>query len=241
MIKMVCLVIILITNVSLATSQTISQIRVGDTTITNNKEEFAFLQPSTDTTNLKYIETLRITYQPKKWKPVPVSQLFNDLIKRAKEHNANSFRLHNYVIDAGKKIMIMDIHTYYAPDSIILLNKSNRTQNGIYVFGGEKDDSTKSREILINDTAYEIRGQHYKYIPLKAGQQVKLSKGGLIGTTITLKGRPNRPADFFSLQGFTFVNSQVYQPGLSVGFSAGVINYVDENLGFLLLQIYRPD
>ena len=237
--KIILFIILIFTFIKLP-AQDVTILRTSDTTIHSSDKYFSFIQPATDTSKLIYVKTIRASQKLKKKKQAVLSALYAAIREKAKEYNANCFRLNNYGIIDSSKTIFLDLDTYYAEEAVLKVNSNNRPKYGVYILGGESNDTTKSRLLTVNDGEKTIREQSYYFYSLNPGEQLKLSKGGLIGTTATLQGRIDRYVEFYSIGGLTLANSQYYQPGISVGFTAGTISFVDEDFGYLLLNIFSP-
>lgn len=221
-------------------AQEVTILRTSDTTVLTSDKHFIFIQPATDTSKLVYIKTIRASQKLKKKKQAVISALYAAIREKAKEYNANCFKLNKYGIIDSSKTIFLDLDTYYAEESLLNANSNNRPKYGVYILGGESNDTTKSRLLAVDDSEKNIHEQSYYFYSLNPGEPLKLSKGGLIGTTAILHGRIDRYVEFYSIGGLTLANSQYYQPGISVGFTAGTISLVEDNFGYLLLKIYSP-
>jgi hypothetical protein len=197
-------------------------------------DHFSFIEPITDTTDIKFIATIKVTGETKKEE---VAILFYKLKAKAQELGANSFKLNSFkILDSNnKKILILD--TYYGTDAAINLNFKNHVKNIVYIFcDAEKSDKTYS--FKIDNVKKEIKGGTFYKYQNKEGQKVKINKGGFSGATLWINWKENKPATFLTLTGFGLGGSQIpYDQQFGMSFNTGRINYIDGDLGHLLAAV----
>ncbi len=218
---------------NLATAQTIEIIRKSDFQPDYRVNDFAFLEPVTDTTDIKFIATIKAIGVDKN---VDIEQLYFKLKTRAQELGSNFFRLNSFSKSDSINTFILILDTYYGTDSALNRNFQNHEKNVIYIFGNaEKSDKTYS--FKIDNTKKEINGGTFYKHQNKEGQEVKINKGGFSGATIWVKWKENKPATFLTLTGFGLGGAPVPVGQIGISFNTGRINYIDGNLGHLLVLL----
>jgi hypothetical protein len=196
--------------------------------------QFSFIEPLTDTTNIKFIATIKVTGETKKEEVVV---LFNKLKTKAQQLGANAFKLNSFKIIDSSNIKILILDTYYGADSAMNLNFKNHVKNIVYIFGdAEKSDKTYS--FKIDNVKKEIKGGTFYKYQNKEGQKVKINKGGFSGATLWINWKENKPATFLTLTGFGLGGAQIpYDQQFGMSFNTGRINYIDGDLGHLLTTV----
>lgn len=195
---------------------------------------FIFWEAATDTTLLTPVATLNITgIGP----DADIEMLFERLKLKAQMSGANAFKPVAFTAEPRK--MSLSLKTYYASPDAIQANTANQEKNVVYVFGNISE-SGKAAFFQLNDNRQEIpAGTFYRHI-FEEGQQVKISKGSLAGTTAVLKAQKDEPALFLSLSGFK-ATPAVIGGASSMVFSAGGLTPLNKSLGRLLVTLLKPN
>lgn len=222
-----------LTLTNLIFAQTIEVIRNSEFQPPKKEKDFAFLEPTTDTTDIKFMATIKAIGDGKK---ADIELLFYKLKAKAQELGANSFKLNSFSKLDSTNTSILILDTYYGTDSALNRNFQNHEKNVIYIFGNaEKSDKTYS--FKIDNTKKEIKGGTFYKHQNKEGQEMKINKGGLSGATIWVKWKENKPATFLTLTGFGLGGAPVPVGQIGISFNTGRINYIDGNLGHLLVLL----
>ena len=218
---------------NLTIAQNVEVLKKSDFQPEQKAKDFACIEPATDTTDIRFIAAIKVTGERKK---ESLEVLFYKLKAKAQELGANSFKLNSFkTIDSiNKSVLILD--TYYGTDSALNLNFKNQEKNVVYIFG-DAEKSDKIYSFKIDNVKTEIKGgTFYRYIN-KEGQDVKINKGGLTGATIWIKWKEGKPATFLTLTGFGLGGAPIPAGQLGMSFNTGRINYIDGNLGHLLVSL----
>jgi hypothetical protein len=226
-----CLLIV-ISNA--ATAQTIEILNADSTSTFQKQKSFIFLEPQTDTANLKFIATIKATGQDE---DASLDFMFTKIKKIAENMGANIFKLNAHNKTDSPAVTILSLDIYYANDSILKKNSINNKQNTVYIFGNPHK-LKRSTSFKIDGNKKEIKGgTYYKYV-LDAKQEIKINKGGITGFTIWIKWKENKPATFLTLSGFG-VGGGAPMPAGQVGitFNTGRINYIDADFGRLMIAL----
>lgn len=198
-------------------------------------KDFAFIESTTDTTDIKFIATIKASGKGKKG---DLDLLFYKIRAKAMELGANAFKLSSYTAMDSLKKTVLTLDTYYGTDSALISNLKNREKNVVYIFGAlEKSDKTYL--FKVDNEKVEMKSGTFYKVQNKAGQEVKISKGGFTGATVWIKGKEDRPATFLTLTGFGLGGGTVPAGQIGMTFNTGRINYVDGNLGCLIVLLLK--
>lgn len=197
-------------------------------------ETFTFIAPGADTSRLQYVATLRATGVGKN---VSLEMIYSKLKEKANSLGANAFQLLSFkrMDSIYKSILVMNM--YFASDSVLNLHRKLQEKNVVYIFG-DTEKSDKLQSFKIDDVKKEIKGGTYYRHQNAQGQEVKINKGGFTGATVWIKWKENKAATFLTLTGFGLSDAPVGQMGASI--HTGRMNYLDENLGQLLVLLLKP-
>ncbi len=218
---------------NLIIAQTVEVINKSEFQPETKSKDFAFIEPTTDTTNIKYIATIKASGEGKK---VDLEMLFYKLKAKAQELGANAFKLNRFEKMGSSNISVLILDTYYGTDSALNLNFKNHEKNVVYIFG-DSEKSEKTYSFKIDNTKTEIKGGTFYKHHNKEGQEVKINKGGFTGATMWVKWEENKPATFLTLTGFGLGGAPVPVGQIGMSFNTGRINYIDGNLGHLLVSL----
>lgn len=213
--------------------QTVEILKQSDFAKQSDDKDFAFIEPLTDINELNFVATLKITGVDKL---ASIETLYFKAKEKAHELGANSFKLSNFIQNDNPRQSILTIDIYNGGDSILNINFANHEKNVVYIFGNErKSDETYS--FKIDNVKQELKSGTYYRHKNKEGQEVKINKGGLTGATMWIKWKEDKPATFLTLTGFGLGGGPVPYGTVGVSFNTGRINYIDGNLGHLLIEI----
>ncbi len=196
-------------------------------------ERFSFIAPDSDTSRLQFVATLRATGVGKN---ANLELVFNKLREKAQTLGGNAFKLRQFsrIDEIPKSILTLDV--YFASDSALKLNHEKHSKNMVYIIGSpEKSDKTYS--FKIDNLKKEIKGGTFYRHENKEGQEIKINKGGFTGTTVWIKWKKNKPATFLTLSGMSVLNTPPPPGQMGASITTGRIYYLDENLGYLLLNL----
>jgi hypothetical protein len=198
--------------------------------------DFAFIEKKTDSTGYKFMSTYKLTGTKKK---ANISSLFFEIAERAKKDGANCFKLNSFSRNDTLKEATLVLDTYYWTDSMRLVNFGNHEQNCIYIFGGEdpNDDNTLSFKVD-NEKKILKSGTYYRHVRTN-GKEVKISKGGLGGTTLWYTLVDNKPDIFLTMTGLGLGGGSVPSNVVGLSFNTGRIQAVQGDLGCLLIIILK--
>ncbi|MBL0359370.1 MAG: hypothetical protein IPP72_22025 [Chitinophagaceae bacterium] len=217
--------------VQLGLSQKVEVLKSSGKTNLPLAEDFAFIEPKTDTVNYSFVSTYRVVGKKNEGN---VTNLFFLISAQAKKDGANCFKLNSYERNDSLNEATLILDTYFWNDSARLINFNNHEQNCIYIFGSERANDNSSISFKIDNEKKTLRpGTYYKYVRTE-GRKVKISKGGITGMTVfyTLEG--NKPDIFLTLTGLGLGGMPIPDGMIGTSFNTGRITPIQGDLGCLL-------
>ncbi|HTE34351.1 MAG TPA: hypothetical protein VK666_28420 [Chryseolinea sp.] len=217
-------------------SQTIEVLKTSGAKDLPAAQDFAFIEKKTDSAGYKFISTYKLTGTKKK---ANITYLFLQVAERAKTDGANCFKLNSFHRNDSLKEATLILDTYNWNDSMRNVNFSNHEQNCIYLLGGEDPNDDNDISFKIDNEKKVLKsGTYYKHVRTN-GKEVKISKGGLAGTTLwyTLVG--NKPDLFLTMTGLGLGGGPVPTNVVGLSFNTGRIQPVQGDLGCLLIAILK--
>ncbi|MCU0360616.1 MAG: hypothetical protein MUF75_07855 [Bacteroidia bacterium] len=229
-----CIALLAFSQVLIA--QNVEVVRRADRFPEYEAETFSFIAPGADTNRLQYVATLRATGVGKN---VNLEMIYIKLKEKANSLGANAFQLLSFKRwdSIYKSILVMNM--YFASDSVLNLHRKHQEKNVVYIFG-DTEKSDKVQSFKVDNLKKEIKGGTYYRHQNAQGQEVKINKGGFTGATVWIKWKENKAATFLTLTGFGLNNSPVPAGQMGASFHTGRMNYLDENLGQLLVHLLKP-
>lgn len=106
-------------------------------------------------------------------------------------------------------------------------------KNVVYIFASTHH-SDKPSSFKIDNVKKELAGGAYLRRNVDSGQEVKISKGGMMGATMWIRWKQDKPATFLTLTGLGLAETPFTPGQINVGFTMGRISYMDDDLGRLL-------
>ncbi len=186
------------------------------------------MEDDLDTTKLTFVASYEIVSEPKP----SLEKIFKVAESAARNAGANAFRLKSISEDYNHTL----IDAYFLDETAIQKNWELTDKNVFYVFGGEKYDTPAYYSFECNGAGKTVKnGTYFKYT-LKEGEQVKLKKGTLAGTTMWVKWKPNQLPGYFSIHGFT-KEVVVKRTTQSQSFRPGKFPAVESSLGAFLVKV----
>jgi len=195
--------------------------------------DFAFIEPNTDTTQLEFVATVRSIAK----KGSGISKAYFASLEQANKYGANCFKLNSYnKNDSGEVILTLD--TYFGNDSILSTNFNNHEATAVFIFGDENANGNETYSFKVNGDKKTIKsGTYYKQI-IKPGEEIKINKGGITGMTVWFKYKEGRKATFLTLTGLG-LGGPMPADIIGVAFNTGRLNPVEGDLGCLLKNLLK--
>lgn len=206
-------------------SQTVEIIRQSDQPLSKKGKDFACLAAATDTNQLTFVAQLKATGPNNK---AGIESLFQALRKQANRMGANAYRLAAY--SPGEEALVLNV--YFATKEQLAENFDSQDKNAIFIFGSEKAGPGAPFTFKLNNEKKTLRpGAYFRY-DLREDEEVKISKTGLASAVQWFKWKANKPAVFLTLSTFGIGGKNAPE--------SGRLNFVDANLGYLLVQVLKP-
>lgn len=195
-----------------------------------------YIESPADTASMTFVATLKVTGENRR---ADLNAIYFKMKDKARDLGANAFKYTNYeMIDsANKAILVADL--YFANDSALDANTMKQEKNAVYVFG-DVVPSEKTVTYKANGEKKELLGGKYaKYVNSKEGDEVKINKGGFTGASMTITWKENKSSIYVSLTGFGLGGGPVPAGQIGLSFNSGRINYIDNGLARILLQVMK--
>ena len=201
-----------------------------------NESEFCFIHQATDLGKLQFVATIEANYSDRY---IGLEDLYLAIANKAKKLGANSFAPHSYKRSDSTNRISLVLDVYFSSDEMLLLNKSVKDTNTLYVFAGEKNDQSAYQRVLINNRELDLEGGTYFQYMLDKGETVTVKKPGFESSAKKIVGTADHDPTFLMLWGGFAVSD--YKPTkINTTLSGGYINVLDENFGELMKEIFLP-
>lgn len=196
-------------------AQNIEFTNINESYTSPSKEKvkyFDYIDPQMDLSAQTKIADCKLTID-KKGK-YPLDKTFFDLWKEANKKSANSFSIESIAFENNQ--YLVDVSLYHLSDSDIDTNLSLYDDNLIIIFGDlNTNNDNKKKSCKVNKEKIEILPYTYAAFQNEIGEKTKISVGGLMGSSITIKGEDGKIGSFFSLGGFSAA------PAVGIGYGYG--------------------
>ena len=218
-------------------SQSVDIIKRSDLKKLPESEVFAIIEPITDTSKINYVATIQGKDKNKKSN---IEFLYFEIRKTATKIGANCFRIKSFERGGERNEAILILDCYVADEKTLKINIENREKNVIYLFGNEREGDN-STSYKINGEEKEIKSGTFHKIIISENQKIRINKGGITGTTVTLNWENNKEPVFLTLTGFGLA-SMDRQPINGIAFNTGGVNTINNNnLGLLLTRLLKQE
>ena len=108
---------------------------------------------------------------------------------------ANSFKLNIYTKNLKRKETTLTVQLYKASDSLLLINKSLRKKNLIFIFLNDFMENEK-HTFSINSIDKEIKSGTYYQYSLKVNKTAEVYPGSLLGSSFYFTRKKETPSIF---------------------------------------------
>lgn len=231
------LVIILLFSSQNLFSQELEVLRLGDNTLPKSKwsEEFTLLEESIDTSSLVFIGTFKVKASVRKFHILNHARV---IIQKAKKLGANAYFIESHQRDTINGFFTTVLSTYYASEELKEENDKLTQHKFLYVFGDNNVlYKNKSVSFALNGRIIEINNSkdYFRY-DIKEKEIVKLSKGGVLKTSMEIEGDRNRLPLYLRVTN----SSAGFQPVTGmVTYSNGDFQIVDGNEARFIIKVLR--
>ncbi len=229
---LLCLFVLALSNSMKA--QVVEVLRKTEYVSPKKVVNFEFIEPKTNLSPFTFIATIKASN--KSYASIP--KLFFDLKYKAYQLHANCFAIKGYDRNSSTQETFLTLDVYYGNDSILEINGSNHVKNTIYVFGDDKA-SDERFNFYIDNMEKEIgSGAYYQY-SIKKDKTIQLSQGRFLANTMNFKWAKDKPSYFLSLTKFGLAPNKESTEYLSKFFNTQTLNFIDKDLGHLLIHILK--
>jgi len=196
---------------------------------------FYFLHHVVDTTAMMFVGTYRAYGVGTK---STIEKFYNLIRAEALKNGANSFRLVKIYRAEATVPGELVLEAYFSSEDVIAKSKALKEKNAVFVFSSELKSEGQATSFRVNNEKQVLRGGWYARYTLPAGEELKISKGGVIGASAIFAGKEGREAVYLSHSGLG-VGPGIGPTGNGVGvsFNAGRVSQMDEALGELLTLV----
>ena len=225
--------LVLIFSIQYSFGQQFKILEKSDLDLEPQNSKFIFISEETPLNPTTFVATFRVEGILKHMLP-----LYYQIKNKAQKLGANSFRFRSFrKLEKGKGELI--IETFFNDELFFETNALNMPKNKVFIFGKPNFPDNKSQTLKINGEDQEITSG--KYLEIVISDEVKLSKGGFTGSSISIA--PNSPElPLFLILSQARVSGRGYSPsGIGLSFSGNRIEQLEDDLGLLLLKIYEEN
>ena len=219
------------------TAQNVEVLRSSSFVPGVKSKEFAFLEPATDTSSLKFIASLKMSGDEQ----TGIQYLYDSIRINALALGANCFKLNKFVEYGNKDSTSLTLNVYYATDALLYINFQNHPKNVTYIF----ESPYKSDHICrfyVDDVKKKIKDGTYYLLKNKSGKEIEVAKAAVDGVSVFIRGSEGKPAAFLALSGFKVTGVHLLGgPHLGpLQIVGGQMEYVNGNLGHLIISLMTP-
>ena len=195
--------------------------------------KFIFISEETPLNQNTFVATFKVTGVLKHILP-----LYFQIKNKAQHLGANSFKFRSFRKLEKEKTELV-VETYFNSDEFFKKNTSNIPHNKVFIFGKLNFPDNKAQSVKINDEIREITSG--KYIELTLNEKMNISKGGLMGTHLSLSPKSSESSFFLILSGASVSSAGSGPSGVGLNFKTGAIDRLEDGLGLILLKIYEKN
>jgi len=226
--------LLLLTNITF--SQRVEIIQQSDLKNLPEGKKFAFIEPTTDTSNIKFVATI---FAKDKNRKSNIESMYFAIREKAIKLGANCYKLKSFTRDTLNSETVLILDSYVASDSVLSQNAANHEKNVVFIFGMERAGD-KTMSFNLNGESKVIKAGNYYKISIREGQEIKVNKGGAVGgASMWLKWEKDKQPVFYTLSGFGLAGLDK-QPEFGIAFNTGKINRIANiSLGLLVTQLLQ--
>ena len=163
--------------------------------------------------------------------------LFNGFWRNGNELGANAFWVEEVEHSNGRTRVRMSVY-HLTPDQQ-QQNMALYTRNMVYVFGDLNPGRNRSNRLMVNGQRHAMGPLDFVAISNTPGQELELSMRGMSQAKTTIKGRPDRPSEYFSTQEFGVGPN--FGPDVSLSMRSGRFFPVRQNFAHFLLRTLEKE
>jgi hypothetical protein len=122
-------------------SQSVEVISKSSKSFGYSTNDFDIIEPKTDTTGFEFVATLKGI--KKMDSTNTLSGLYNTMFYKAREFDANSYKVVSFSINDSSNEATLILDTYFANDPVLENNYYNHPKNVVFVIGSENQKKNK--------------------------------------------------------------------------------------------------
>ncbi|MDU1889514.1 MAG: hypothetical protein E6767_02385 [Dysgonomonas sp.] len=173
-----------------------------------------------------------------------LAQTFNKFTKMGIDAGANSYTIED--VEAEESQYIVTISLYNLDSEKMQENFSHYEENIIVLFGDlNTNNLDKPKTCKVNGKKVEVLPYHYEKYEVDEGEKFKVSIGGILGTSIQIRGEAHRLARCFALGGGSIMPAGAVigtgGGGVAISFNTGNIYPMDTCYGLFVMTILDND
>lgn len=197
--------------------------------------DFYYWSAPGDTAGLTYVATLQARGTAMNGGKT-LYELWLGCLMKSRKAGANAFILQSFTdTDSTQPVLILDL--YFASAAAAERNEARKERNVVYLFGNKG----KPMPVKVNGEEKDIPANAWLRYETPQGSELKLGKGGVGGAHMTITGKEDRPAMYYSVSGFG-LGGMVPPPGtVGLSFNTGRITEMHPDFGGLLLEVLRKN
>lgn len=167
-----------------------------------------------------------------------LAYIFYSVKKKANSLGANAYQIISHDCARSNDSYAIGFQVFNLSDTEMENALSKLTTNKVILFGSLKPGGNPI-SFKLNGDKNSIDAMEKMEIHIHPETTTSISVGGLLGSSITLKGIENKPVQFYTLGG-AGLEGMDYNPqggGISVSLKSGSLNSLPNDLGWLLLSV----
>lgn len=230
-------ILLLLTTISVLTSfsQRVDIINKADIKNLPTGKIFAFIEPTTDTSQIKFVATILACERNKKSN---IENLYFKIREEATKLGANCYKLKSFERGGSNNEAILILECFVATEITLNQNTANHEKNVVFIFGNEREDD-EAIFFKVNGETKEIKSGSYFKFTLEPDENLRISIGGFTGESIKLKWEKDKKPAFYSLSGLG-ISPVAQSTSIGIGVNTGRINLIKNiSVGFLLTQLLK--
>jgi len=208
---------------------------------TNKPEAFEYIDYKMDLSSFYKIAEfkLKIDKHGKK----SITNVFYDFWSIANNMGANSFSIEDVTLEDGQYVVFVDL--FYLNDENMQYNYSLYEENVIIVFGDlDTKNEDKAKSFKLGKEKVSLLPYTYIKHQNEVGEKIKLSIGGIFGSSVTEVGGEHKLGRCYSLggtrvmpSGGVAVGTGGSGMGVGIAISTGSIYPMDLNFGLFVMTV----
>ncbi len=219
---------------SQAFAQKMEYLRKSETFKKSGKQpDFYYWSAPDDTAGLTYVATLQARGTAMNGGKT-LYELWMGCFMKSRKTGANAFMLQSFTdTDSTQPVLVLDL--YYASEEAAGRNEARKERNVVYLFGNKG----KPMPVKVNGEEKDIPANAWLRYETSPDSELKLAKGGAAGAHMTITGKEDQPATYYSVSGFG-LGGMVPPPGtVGLSFNTGRITEMPPDFGGLLLEVLK--